>query len=167
MNKFLNYVRKFLALSFISTAALFNLQFNNVYAATDKQQDESKPAKEEVSQLEKTFSVWKNWVIGEGKEKTPLEQYQKLKKDILAIIDSLDDEEKEAAKKLVEEIDDTIKKLKEADKNTSTTTTTKKTTSAATAKTKTADSYFSPELLSLILSGSFTGLLMSLKRRRD
>lgn len=166
MNKFLNYVRKFLALSFISTAALFSLQFNNIYAANGKQ-DESKPAKEEDSQLGKIFSAWKNWIIGPGKEEPPLKQYQKLKKDILAIIDSLDDEEKEAAKKLVEEIDDTIEKLKEADKNTSTTTTTKKTTSTATAKTKTADSYFSPELLSLILSGSFTGLLMSLKRRRD
>jgi hypothetical protein len=133
--------------------------------------------------LEDTLEKWKNWYIGEGKDKSPKEQMSYLKEQIESIYDKLSSEEKEMADKYLQEINDNLEAMESPTDNnkdnntedtsgtpkTSTTTTTAPTSSStnSSANTKTSDSYASPELLSLILSGSLAGLGISLKKRDE
>lgn len=130
--------------------------------------------------LQKAYIDWTDWLDNEGgKDKSKLEQIKKLKDNVNAVLDKLTGEEKKKAETLIQEIDEALaaadtgagSKTSTSTSTSTTSGTSSKTTSSSasstSAGTKTSDSSASPELLSLILSGSLTGLGVSLKKRRD
>lgn len=137
-----------------------------------------KTADANSSKLSETIADWQSWYTGAGKDKTPREQYTELKNRINAIMNSLSADEQAQAKKLIEEIDDALAAMDAAEKSSSTSSTSgtssstgktypSTTSSVSSASTKTSDSNVSPELLSLILSGSLAGLGVSFKKHHE
>ena len=132
----------------------------------------SNETNDNVSKLTTVLQDWQNWLVGDGADKNAKEKYQELKNMINAQMDSLSTEEKEEAKKLIKEIDDALADIDSASSSstgsstgtasTSTYSSTPSSSSSNSAQTKTSDSYVSPELLSLILSGSLAGLSPSM-----
>ena len=128
----------------------------------------------ESSKLYEAVTAWTKWMENEGKNVSGEKQYAYLETLIDNVKDKLTEEEKASAAEILNRAyTELVEKSKQSttttgsstSSGTSSTSATK--TSSSSASTKTSDSSVSPELLSLMLSGSLAGLGISLKKRHE